>query len=794
MKLTRRNFLAWAGLSAVGAVACDVFQEGELTIQSPRDLPEDLVKGRDNWYATLADPASGGEGVIVRVMEGRAKKIRGNPKYPVNQGKQGPRAEAGLQALYHPDRIAGPMRRIGPRGSGQFKTIDWQPEALEILRREVAARRDGMVLITEPLRGTLARIAGQFATSLGGRHLGFAALDRNTEKAAIKAVFGQDLLPDFDLAQANYVLSFGADFLSTWGASTRMAAAYGEFRQGQGRESRGKLVQVDPRFSMTAANADQWLPIKPGTEGFLALSLAQVILSENLTAPGVDIDALTNGQGAAALAQFAPEQIAGIGMLELPRDLLKGQSSSDYIRALARDFAGHRPAIALGGDSAGAHSNGGFNLQAIYALNYLVGSVGQPGGLRFNPRSPLPDLPATATVGSLADWQDIIGQIRNGATRLLLIHNANPVYGLPQSAGFAEALNRDDLFIVSFSSFMDETTIMADLILPDRVYLEGWGDDLPEPGPGYQVVGMQQPVVNPLGDLNPRSFGDLLLSVAQDLGQENALPWQDVQAALRENAAALYNLNRGTSRQVDSPDALWQLMLRQGGWWDETRQGVAPEPPQGLLNDIASRRSAANPVGDGDFHLLPFAHNSLGDGSNAHLPWMQALPDPVTTIVWQTWAEMNSRQAERLGWREGDVVRIESPAGRITALLYPNPALPPNVVAVPLGQGRRAGSAYATGGDERESSNVLDLFQVSPAPEPDPNKPDQTGNTESEEKKPRPPGQTETGSLAWAGLRVRVTPTGESLKVAKFEGAFPAREIALGEGEEIVKVTTGGAH
>ena len=394
--------------------------------------------------------------------------------------------------------------------------------------------------------------------------------------------------------------------------------------------------------------------------------------------------------------------------------------------------------------------------------------MGQPGGLRFNPRSPIAELPAAAAVGSLRDWQEVIGNINNGATRLLLVHNANPVYGLPNAAGFAAALNREDLFIVSFSSFMDETTLMADLILPDRVYLEGWGDDIPEPGPGYQVVGMQQPVVNPLGDLNPRSFGDLLLSVAQELGQENALPWTDVPAALRENAAALYNLNRGTSRQADSPEALWQLMLRQGGWWDETRQGVAPEPPQGLLNDIASRRSEANPVGDGDFHLLPFAHNSLGDGGNAHLPWMQALPDPVTTIVWQTWAEMNSRQAEGLGWREGDVLRIESPAGRITALLYPNPALPPNVLAVPLGQGRRAGSDYATGGDARESSNVLDLLPAEST--------------------------TETGSLAWAGLKVRVVPTGESLKVAKFEGAFPAREIALGDGEEIVKVTTGGAH
>ena len=309
---------------------------------------------------------------------------------------------------------------------------------------------------------------------------------------------------------------------------------------------------------------------------------------------------------------------------------------------------------------------------------------------------------------------------------------------------------------------------MADLILPDRVYLEAWGDDLPEPGPGYSVIGMQQPVVNPLSDLNPRSFGDLLLSVAQELGQEKALPWNGVAAALRENAAALYNLNRGTSRQADSPEALWNLMLKQGGWWDESDQGPAPAPPRGLLNAIAGRAQTANPVGNGDFHLLPFAHNSLGDGSTAHLPWMQALPDPITTITWQTWAEMNSRQAEAMGLREGDVVRIESAAGSITALLYPNPALPPNVLAVPLGQGRRVGSDYATGGDVRESSNVLDLLPAEPT--------------------------TETGGLAWASVRVKVTATGESLKVAKFEGAFPAREIALGEGEEVIKVTTGGAH
>ncbi len=761
MKLTRRNFLAWAGLSAVGAMACDVFQEGELRIQSPRDLPEDLVKGRDNWYATLGRQSTGGEGVIVRVMEGRAKKIQGNPKYPVNRGKQGVCSEAGLQALYHPDRISGPMRRTGPRGSGQFQSIAWEPEALDILKRELQNHGQDMVLITEPLRGHLGMIAERFAASIGGKHLGFETLDNTTYRAAIKQVFGQDLLPDFDIANANFLLSFGADFLSTWGSTTRLSTAYGEFRQGAGRQDRGTLVQVDPRFSLTAANADRWLPIKPGMEGYLALSLSYVIISEGLQAPGVNVDALTGGQGAAALEAYRPEAVAA--MLELPPEIHEGHSAAEFVRELAHDFAGHRPSIAIGGDNAGAHTNGLFNLQAIYALNYLVGSVGETGGIRFNPGSPLRDLPATANVGSLQDWAEVANSIRSGRTRLVLLHDADPVHGLPASVDFAGVLNRDEVFIVSFSPFLNETSIMADLILPDRVFLEDWGDDIPEPGPGHQIIGMQQPVVNPLSDLDPRSFGDLMLSMAQEMGQESALPWSGVEAALRESVDRLFDLNRGTSREVDSAGALWSLMLQQGGWWSESDTGPTPNAPNGLLNQIAASGSEPGFSGSGDYYLLPFAHNSLLDGRNAHLPWMQAVPDPITTITWQTWVEINHRRAAELNLREGDVVRIESADGYITALVYPNPALPPSVVAVPLGQGRHSGSQYVSGSDPRESSNVMDLLS--------------------------PEHTAETGALAWAANRVRIVPTGESLKVSKFEGSFPAREIAITEGEEIIKTT-----
>ncbi|MSQ05583.1 MAG: 4Fe-4S ferredoxin [Dehalococcoidia bacterium] len=766
MNLTRRNFLTWAGISAAGAVSCNIpFPEAELKIQSPVRLPEDLVKGQDNWYATLCRQCPAAEGVLVRVMEGRAKKVQGNPKYPVNLGKQSARCDAGLQALYHPDRLAGPMSRTGAKGSGQYKAVSWD-EALNILNSQLSERGQGLALITEPLRAHLSVIAGRFATAFGGRQLGFQTLDDTSYRGAVKTVFGQDVLPGFDLAHADYLLSFGADFLSTWGSPTQFSQAYGEFRQGAGRVRRGTHVQVEPRFSMTAANADRWLPITPGWEGHLAMSLAYVIIDEKLQAPGVDVGNLTGGRGIAALEAFRPETVAP--RIGLPQGLLDGHSAADFIRELARDFASHRPSLAIGGDSAGAHSNGQFNLEAIYALNYLVGSVGAPGGVVFNAASPLPDLPAAAKVGSLADWAGVAEDIRSGKTKLLLVHQADPVHGLPKSMGFRDALAGDNLFTVSFSSFMDETTALADLILPDRVYLEDWGSDIPEPGPGYPVLGFQQPVVNPLSDYNPRSFADILLASAQ--GKAGNLPWPKLRDFLRESSDALFALKRGSIQAADSGE-FWTKLLQQGGWWDDKATNPRPgAAPRDLLTGIAARAvpPAYSGLADGEFHLLPFAHNTLLDGGNAHLPWLQGAPDPVTTITWQTWVEVNDRKVKELKWREGDVIKVESAAGFILAPVYPNPALPPNVVAIPLGQGRRSGGEYAAGRAAPESANVMDLLEDRRV--------------------------AVSGALAWAGARVRLTPTGESIRISKFEGSSPAREIGLTPSEDIFKtVESNGA-
>ena len=762
MKLTRRNFLAWAGLSAVGAVACEGFgiREGEFDLQSPAELPEDVVRGRDNWYTSLCRTCPSCDGIIVRVMEGRAKKVQGNPLYPTNQGKQSARCEGALQAAYHPERITGPMLRTGPRGSGQYEPIEWN-EALEILRSQIQASAGRVKIFTGPMRGHLGMLVPAFAKTIQGDHLAFQAVDNVTYRAALRNVFGQDLMPDFDIANAEVLVSFGADFLSTWGSPTRYNVGYGEFRGEEGKK-RGTHYQVDSRFSMTAANADKWIPVRPGWEGYLAMSMAYVILRDNMQAPGVDVDALTGGQGAEALARFSPDTMAAI----LPSGGVMGEDASHLIEGLAHAFAGAKPGLAIGGGSAGAHNNGLFNLEAIYALNYLVGNVGAPGGVRFNPGSPLEGIPASAEEASLADWAKAAEEISGGDTGLVLVHGVDPVHGLPGSLGFGDAMMRTSAYIISFSPFLDDTAITADLVLPDRTSLEDWGSDIPEPGPGFQTVGFQQPVINPLSELDPRSFPDILLSVASDLGLQDQLPWNSLEGMLKESSEQLYELGRG-SISAGSSSEFWNRLLAQGGWWDESSTGPTDvSPPAGLLQNIAAKASPPDFSGDGGYFLIPFAHNTLLEGRNAHLPWLQAAPDPLTSITWQSWVEMNDGDAAGLGVVEGDIVRLESPEGSIQVPVYLTPAVPPRVLSMPMGHGRSSGPDTATERPASESQNVMDILS---------------------------PRQVDgTGALAWAGTRVRVSHTGESIKVSKFEGIVRAVEIGVLPGERIIQTVTPG--
>jgi len=743
--MERRDFLK---ISALGGATAALEGCGNPDHQLIRFVPEeDLVPGLATWKPSICTLCPAGCGLIVRVMQGEAevvrhgqlgllkmglaKKLEGNPAHPINQGKLCPRGQGGLQVTYHPDRIKNPLQRTGPRGSGQFQEITWD-EALKQLVSQLSplqANKSGqLAFVTSPLHGLRKNIVGNFTASFkNAQVVEFALFDGGVIRAANSASFGVNAPPTVNLSQSNYVISFGADFLGTWNSPVAQSIGYGQMRQGRPGQ-RGKFVQVEPRISQTGATADEWIPAQPGTEGIFALSLAHVILREKLrpaTAAG-HAGSLIEGwsQG---LPDYAPEKIeTQIGV------------PAATIARIAREVAGHEPAVALIGDAATAQTNGLFNALAVNALNALLGSVGKPGGIQFGPAW-TPQVAKSASSESeksvAHSVQKLAEQIHSApdAVKVLLVYNANPVFATPATWQVREAFEKVP-FIASFGSFVDETSALADLILPDSSPLESWLDDAPISGSAKTVASLAPPAMNPLH--NTRSMPDVLLDVAHQLGGDpaKALPWKTYDEALKAAFAALYK-EQGT-RSAKDADEFWTKAQDQGGWWSAEEKGIVPS---GGKAGGAPAKSAApefdGAPGEFSFHFLPFASQLFYDGSLAHLPWMQEAPDPLSTVMWGTWVEINTQTAAKLGIQQGDLLEVASQHGKLQAPALVTPGIAPDVVAMPVGQGHENFTRYAS---SRGANPISILASMT------------VGNT---------------SSLAWAATRVKVSPVGRGTMV-----------------------------
>ena len=348
-----------------------------------------------------------------------------------------------------------------------------------------------------------------------------------------------------------------------------------------------------------------------------------------------------------------------------------------------------------------------------------------------------------------------------GQVKTLLVRNADPFYGLPENTEIRRASFNVPL-IVSFSNRFDDTTMLADIILPENHYLEDWGTDIPDPGPGYQTIGFQQPVVRPFFEsrgphLGTKNFGDVLMTLAQVLEKDLGLDADNFKGLMENDARRLREMDRGSVRAVNDK-LFWNTILQRGGWWDTNAKGDDHDPRSGQYSFPAAAQ-APTTRGSGEFHLMPFETTGLTDGRGADLPWLQATPDPITTATWQTWVEINLKKAEEMGIKEGDVVEVTSEQGSIEALAYPHPGISPDVVAIPVGQGHRGGGRYA----KDRGANVLSIL---------------SSVTE-----------TETGALAWAATRVDVRRTGEWIRLPKFENTAP--DLAEDGHRRIIPLSSG---
>lgn len=757
--MDRRDFIKISALAGATAAldAC-----GKPDHQLIRFIPEEkLVPGIAVWKPSICTMCPAGCGVLVRVMQGDAevvrngqlgvmkmglgKKLEGNPQHPISQGKLCPRGQAGLQVTYHPDRVKNPLKRSGPRGSAQFAEITWD-EALQELVSHLAALSSAnegasLAFLSRPLRGQRRVLIERFLSSLGAPPaIFYEPFEDTVLRRANWLSFGRFQLPTFDLARSNYVISFGADFLGTWNSPVAQNVAYGEMRQGR-PGVRAKFVQVEPRMSQTGANADEWLPAQPGAEGLLTLGLAHVILNEKLRPASTANRARARIEGwSQGLPGYAPEKVEkGTGI------------AARTITRLAHELAANSPAVAIIGGAALAHTNGLFNALAVNALNELLGSIEKPGGIFFAAASPLEpskSSPPVAGSSSVDSVRALADRILKGesAVRALLLYEANPVFATPAAWRFEEALEKIP-FIASFGGFLDETSSHADLVLPDHSFLESWLDDVPESGTAQAVVSLAPPALRPLH--NTRAMPDALLEAAQRLGGKTAttLPWKTYEEML-QTAVEPLRKHPGSVPASDA-DEFWKKLQEQGGWWSKEIKGTSNPPSAGAARASVPAAKFVEPQFDGaandfPFHFLPYPSQQFLDGSLAHLPWLQEMPDVLSTAMWGTWVEINPKSAESLNIKQGDLVEVASQHGAVRAPALLSPGIAPDVIAVPVGQGHEQFGRYAS----HRGANPLKILA--------------------------PVTESETQALAWAATRVKIARVGEG-KLILFAGGMRER-------------------
>ena len=738
--MDRRSFIK---LTAVTGTAAGLASCGNPEHTFIRFLPEEeITPGVADWKPSVCPACGGGCGVTARVMDADvdvirkgqagvmrmpvAKKLEGIPTHPISQGGICARGQASIQLTYHPDRLRHPMKRTGNRGAGQFQEVTWDAAIAELVSHldalEGAGNQKALAYLTRRRTGQRRAVVEQFAAKFGApAPIAYELFGDDVLRRANAMSFGHEQLPTFDIARSRFVLSFGADFLGTWNSPVSQGAAYGAMRQGR-PGVRASFVQVEPRMTQTGANADEWVPCAPGTEGALALAIAHVIIRDKLRpADGGRAGSLIAGFGQ-GLADFAPEKVEKLTGVQAKR-----------IERIARTFVDMRPAVAMVGGAPLAHTNGLFTALAVNALNTLSGNLGEPGGLFFTPQrssSSQPTAPSPQSGASLKDWA------ATASSQVVLLDGANPVFTAPKAWKVREAIEKAS-FVASFGSFIDDTSALADLILPDHSFLESWVDSVPESGSLVSVMSVAPPAMKPIHET--RATGDVLLDVAGKLKKPLSLGSTTYDEMIKASFASLPAASDGT-------DA-WTLAQKQGGWWGDLPKGQAAAADEKADKGKAAQSVAfAEPQFDGDaaqypFHFLPYPSTFFLDGSLAHLPWLQEQPDPITSAMWSTWVEINPATAQKLGIAAGDVVEVASAHGSVKAGAVLSPGIAPDVIAMPVGQGHQNFTRFASG---RGDNPVAILASVA---------------------------EPETGSLAWAATRVKASRvSGPDGKLIMFAG------------------------
>jgi anaerobic selenocysteine-containing dehydrogenase len=665
--------------------------------------------------STTVERASVGDGPW------HAVAVHGNPLSEVSDGEICPRGHVGLQVLYDPDRIETPLRRRSDAPSKSqareakwdeiFEEVSWDQALQDVTDRLNSTRDDDpqKLLLMYGLNSTSNEdIIRRFGNAYGTPNVISAeALDNEAEKAGRWMADGNYENIAYDIGNTHYILAFGASILESARPLARNLRMWGKIRRENA--TRAKVVVIDPRYSLTASKADEWIPINPGTDAALAMGIAHVIIRDGLhdeTFVNDSTSGFTEYSNLATSDEYSPENVAAITGI-----------SAGTIQRLATEFAQTKPAIAWAGRGPCNRPNGSYNAYAIFCLNALVGSIGVEGGIIYQEVPQYrDDNPVSNATGNRIDdagttdfpgAEVVTNHVPNAEPNsigMAIGFNCNFNMSAPWTARWDTLLADRVPYYVHVGSVPSEMAQYADIILPTGTFLEEWAYDHCPAGPGFAEVKLKQPTVDPLYDTRP-IFG-IVLALANGMGD----PVSPYFTGVGENAEEFVQYR--TSDLLASADMTWNDFKDRGCLKIEPSQdnyqyGNTSQTFEFSSDTLRERYatlglSTSNSLdflphhvepefmGDEEnypFVLLPYQPVLNVENGSQNYPWAQEIYLVMHGRGWNNFAEISKEAAKSREIHDGDMLWVESRAGGIKAKARVIEGIHPEAVAIALGQG-----------------------------------------------------------------------------------------------------------
>lgn len=735
-EINRRDFLkimGWGGAGAAALSGCDMpsyvtLEQGKEDVV-PYVIPEEYaIPGVGVWYASTCRQCPAGCGVHGRVREGRVLKVEGNPGSPINRGKLCQMGQSGLQNHYNPDRLTKPLLRKG----GALAEASWD-EAMDAIKQHVGsgASAGRFAWFTGTVSGHQAVLLQAHLEAMGSAHHYIHEVVNTAVSQAVNRDALGEALPRYRFDQAKVILSFGADFLGPWQSPVHFTTEYAKFRDAP----RGTLVQVEPKMTLTGANADLWLAIRPGTEGVFALGIANLLLTK-FNRDGSQLPAEVRS----AVAKYDLDTVTNITGVP-----------GDRLSKVATWLNESGPSLVLSGMSAEGQEHGYDTAAASMLLNIMLGNVGKT----IVSSGSFPFAQLVAKEGNTQNLAAFADALDKGEYDAVFFYGANPVYTAPDFMALGDKLDKVP-FKVVLTNFHDETAMHADVVLPIYSQYEEWGTHVPAYQGEDGIISVQQPVMEPLYPATTRGFGDVMLDLLKMRDASRYGAFKDYYAYLQQAFASFpVDVKQGAA----SEEVFWQQALQQGMIPVKRKEGPALTAKAVAVNIPDYSPNAGYP-----YHLIPSPRLGMWDGRHANIPWLQEAPDQISKVVWDSWAELHPKTAEKLGVQEGDYVRVTSDQGTIETRVFIFKGIHPDAIAVPLGQGHTEYGRYAKG----RGVNPLKILS---------------------------PGRDgKTGELAMYGTRVKVAKAGRNETLAKLGGSDSqhGRKLVATVTADVFRRTEGG--